>query len=212
MRKLLVIGAGGHARSVIDSALDSKRFDVIGVVSPSKSDWQSYRGAQWIGTDHDAIDLFRQGYHMAALGVGYVGDNSSVREKLYTKYKDIGFGFPTIIDPSSIISASAVIQEGVFVGKGAVVNANAQVERCSIINSKALVEHDCAIGEFSHVAVCAVLCGGVRIGRKVLVGANATVLQELRVANNAVVGAGGVVLADVPENTKALGLYKGKVQ
>lgn len=209
MKKLLIIGAGGHARSVIDSALDSEQFDEIGVVSSSKLEWGTYREVSWVGTDKDAKHLFDEGFHCAALGIGYMGNGSPSREHLFKQYEEIGFKFPSIIDPSAIVSKGAEIGEGVFIGKGAVVNANAHLGCCSIINSSSLVEHDCVIGDFTHIAVRAVLCGAVRVGSRVLIGANSTVLQELTVGDGAVIGAGALVLANVLPNKIALGLYKG---
>lgn len=209
MKKLLVIGAGGHARSVIDSALDSKEFDEIGVVSSNKLEWDTYRGVSWIGADEDAKRLFDEGFHYAVLGIGFMGNGSPLRERLFELYKEIGFRFSSIIDPSAIVSKGSVIDEGVFIGKGAVVNANAHIGCCSIINSASLVEHDCIIGDFTHIAVRAVLCGAVSVGSCVLVGANSTVLQELTVGDGAVIGAGALVISNVSPGKKALGLYKG---
>lgn len=209
MKKLLVIGAGGHARSVIDSVLDSEEFDEIGVVSSNKLEWGTYREVSWVGTDKDARRLFDEGFHYAALGIGYMGNGSPLREHLFKQYKEIGFRFSPIIDPSAIVSRGAEIGEGVFIGKGAVVNANARIGCCSIINSSSLVEHDCVINDFTHIAVGAVLCGAVRVGSRVLTGANSTVLQELTVGDGAVIGAGALVLADVLPGKKVLGLYKG---
>lgn len=209
MKKLLVIGAGGHARSVIDSALDSKEFDEIGVVSSNELEWNDYRDVSWIGTDEDAKRLFDEGFHYAALGIGYIGNGSTLREHLFQQYKEIGFTFSPIIDPSATVSKGSDTEEGVFIAKGAVINANAHIGYCSIINSASLVEHDCVVGDFTHVAVRAVLCGAVHVGRHVLVGANSTVLQELNVGDDAVIGAGTLVLTDVTPGKRALGLYKG---
>lgn len=209
MKKLLIIGAGGHARSVIDSALDSEQFNEIRVISSNKLEWDTYRGVSWVGADRDAKHLFDEGFHYAALGIGYMGNGSLLREHLFKQYKEIGFKFPSIIDPSAIVSRRVGIGEGVFIGKGAVINANACIGCCSIINSASLVEHDCTIGDFTHIAVRAVLCGAACVGSRVLIGANSTVLQELNVGDGAVVGAGALVLADVTPGKRALGLYKG---
>ena len=72
----------------------------------------------------------------------------------------------------------------------AIVNAAAHIGKLCIINTKALVEHDCVVGDFTHVAVGAVLCGQVNVGRSVLVGANATVLQCQSVRDKAIIPAG----------------------
>ena len=117
----------------------------------------------------------------------------SIRKKIFEKLKGIGFTLPVIKDPSAVVSSSARIGEGTFIGKGAVVNAGAQVGRMVIINSMALVEHECVLGDFSHIAVAAVLCGEVSVGRAAFVGANATVIQGMKIKPHQIVPAGAVV-------------------
>lgn len=85
---------------------------------------------------------------------------------------------PNIVDPSAVIADDAVMGEGIFVGKRAVVNAAAHIGDLCIINTGAIVEHDCDVGNYSHISVGSVLCGGVRVGQRTLIGANATVIQE----------------------------------
>lgn len=208
--KLVVIGSGGHARSVIDSALDCGRYDVIGVLSSDESDWVPYRGVECIGADFDAFGVYAQGCHVAALGIGFMGGSTQLRENLCKKYASIGYSFPPIIDPSAVVSTGSTIGEGAFIGKRAVLNAKSHVGSFSIINSTSLVEHDCSVGAFTHVAVGAVLCGGVHVGRGVLVGANATVIQGLEIHDCAIVGAASLVLRDVPAGAQALGIYNGE--
>lgn len=208
--KLVVIGSGGHARSIIDSALDCGQYDVVGVLSSDESDWVPYRGVECIGADSDATDVFAKGCHAAALGIGFMGGTTQLREGLCREYASVGYSFPPIIDPSAVVSASSTIGEGTFIGKRAVLNANSHVDSFSIINSMALVEHDCTVGAFTHIAVGAVLCGGVHIGRGVLVGANATIIQGLDIHDYATIGAASLVLRDVPADTRALGVYNGE--
>lgn len=207
--KIIVIGSGGHARSVIDALLDNGSFDVIGVVSSDKEEWDGYRGIPWLGDDSAAKRIYEQGCSLAALGIGFLGGSSRLREELVNYYETQGFVFPTIVDPSSIVSAGADIGKGVFLGKGCIINANASVGDYAIINSGALVEHDCTVGDFSHVAVRACLCGGVSVGDYSLIGANATVLQQKAVGSFAIVGAGALVISSVPDGVQAIGLFKG---
>lgn len=75
----------------------------------------------------------------------------------------------------------------------------------SIINTGAIVEHDCMVGAFTHIAVGSVLCGGVSVGSRTLVGANAVVIQERRIGNHCIVGAGSVVRKDMEDNRMMLG-------
>jgi len=96
-------------------------------------------------------------------------------------------------------SAGCVIMDGVTVRPGA------RLGLCCLLNTGCLVEHDCVIGDFAHVAPRAVILGGVTVGRGAMVGANATVLPSITIGDNAVVGAGAVVTKSVPPGTVVVG-------
>lgn len=208
-RKIVVVGAGGHARSVCDAILDAGSYELVGVISPRPDDWDNYRGVKWLGTDDISKDIFSNGCTFAAMGLGFMGGRSRLRERIADAYRAVGFSFPAVIDPTAIVSVGAVVGDGAFIGKGAIVNANASVGDFAIVNSGALVEHDCAVGDYTHIAVRACLCGAAKVGADVLVGANSTLLQGIRVGDGAIIGAGTTVLRDVPDGVRALGLYKG---
>ena len=146
----------------------------------------------YLGTDDKLQAIFDGGIKNAAIGIGYMG-KGELRQQIYAKLKEIGFSLPIIADPSAIISNTAVIGEGTFVGKGAIVNAEASIGKMVIINTKVLVEHECVVGDFSHVAVGAVLCGQVKVGDSVFIGANATVIQCREITNKIVVPAGATI-------------------
>ena len=205
--KILVIGCGGHAKSVVDAIEAAGQFDIAGFVGTPQELAFTYRGYRVLGTDDDLPAIYAGGVRYAALGVGYLGEGR-VRERLADRLTAAGFTLPPVIDPTAAVATDAVLGEGIFVGKQAVVNAAAAVDRLAIVNTAAVVEHDCRVGASSHVAVGALLCGGVTVGEHALVGAGATVLQGLTVGNNARVGAGATVLVNVPADTTAVGLVK----
>lgn len=111
----------------------------------------------------------------------------------------------TVIHISATISPSAKIMPGCYIGAGAVVNANAVIHRGAIVNTGAIVEHDCEVGEFSHIAPGATLCGTVMVGNRCLIGANAVVRQNIFICDNVTVGCGAVVVKDITEP----GVYVG---
>lgn len=114
--------------------------------------------------------------------------------------------FKAIIDPSAIVSVSAQIAEGVFVGPRAIINARATIEAAVIVNSGAIVEHDCIIGRGSHVSPGAILCGTVTVGALTHIGAGAVVLPGIRIGQRARVGAGAVVTKDVDDGSTVVGV------
>lgn len=108
-----------------------------------------------------------------------------------------GVKIATIIHPRAIVSPSANIEPGVFVGPGAIVHARARIGAHAIINSGAIVEHECVIGENTHVAPGAVMGGRVRIQSDVLVGIGSRVLPNLEIGRGSTIGAGAVVARSV---------------
>lgn len=210
MSKLVLLGGGGHCKSVLDSAIRMNSFEQIVITDPVITPGQKIYGCEVVGTDECLEELFTKGFDNAFITVGSIGVNY-LREKLAEKASGIGFRFPVVIDPTAIVSDFAVIGSGTFVGKKAIVNADAVIGRHCIINSGAIVEHECLIGDYSHVSVGTVLCGKVRVGMQCFIGAGSTVIQCLDIGDNCIVGAGAVVNRDVSFNTRVAGVPAGQI-
>lgn len=205
MEKIIILGGGGHAESLVDAIESQRKYEVAGYVVNETADVKTDRRYPIIGTDDDLEKIFQNGIRNAALGIGYLG-RSSVREKLWDILKRIGYCLPVICDPSAILARDVKLEEGCFVGKRAVLNARASIGKGCIINTGAIVEHDCCVDEFSHISVGTVLCGGVKVGKAAFIGANATIIQEVNIGMNAIIGAGSVVVGNVPDNSRVVGL------
>lgn len=196
MEKILVLGNGGHAKSLIDIIERQKKYTISSlIINDEVLDSRQY---PIIGNDNDLENLFSSGIKNAAVGIGYLG-KSELREKLYERLKDIGFEIPVICDPSAIISDRVQIGEGSFIGKGVIINSCDAVGKMCIINSGAVIEHDCSVGDFTHVAVASVLCGEVKVGRASFIGANSTVIQSRAIGNECIIGAGTVIKRNVED-------------
>jgi sugar O-acyltransferase (sialic acid O-acetyltransferase NeuD family) len=188
MESLVIVGFGGHAKSVADCIEREGKYNIIGYTDVE----EHHSKYDYLGNDDVLQMVFNSGVKNAAVGVGYLG-KGSIRNKLYDLLKKIGYNLPVIKDPSSIISESAIIGEGTFIGKAAIVNAEATIGKMAIVNTKALIEHECIVGDFTHIAVGAILCGQVKVGNSVLVGANATVIQCRSIESKSIVPAGAVL-------------------
>lgn len=205
MEYIVLVGFGGHAKSVIDAIERGRQYRIAGFTEMKTC--SEYHGYVCLGTDERLDEIFRGGVQNAFVCIGYMG-TGHIRDSLYSRLKNIGFSVPVISDPSAVISKSAVIGEGTFVGKNAVINADACIGKMTIINTASVVEHEVSVGDFSHIAVGAVLCGRVQVGHHCLVGANATVIQGIKIGGGSVVGAGSVVLRDINDNEKVYGVVK----
>ena len=188
MENIVLVGFGGHGKSVADAIESGNKYRIYGYTD-LQDNYNEYR---YLGTDDVLEELFSKGITRAFLCVGYLG-KGTLRERLDDKLKALGFSFPVIIDPTAVISKKAKIGDGTFVGKKAVINAGAIIGKQCIINTGAIVEHECKIGDFTHVAIGAILCGQVSVGKAALIGANATVIQCREVKEREIVPAGVVV-------------------
>jgi len=204
-RKILLVGGGGHCRSVLDSLLSMGGYDEIGIVERLSGNWPALLGVPVVGSDADLPRLFNSGWIYAAITLGSVGDPTN-RRRLYETLKSLGFTFPSIIDPSAVIGRAVTLGEGTFVGKQAAINSGSTVGHCAIINTGAVVEHDCSIGDFAHISPGAVLCGEVEVGRNAHVGAGAVVRQGIKVGQGTLIGAGSVIINDIAGNCTAVGV------
>ena len=207
--KILLIGGGGHCHSVIDSVISASLFAKIGVIAKNQDNYNELRedmllAPYLIGTDEDLPYLFENGWNCAFISLGSVG-NTMGRRALYKNITKLGFEIPTIIDPSALVSDSAILENGIFIGKQAVVNAGVKVGACAIINTGAIVEHDCVVGDFAHISPCTTLCGQVSIGNDSHIGAGSVVRQCVNIGSNCLVGVGSVVVKDISDNVKAYG-------
>ena len=203
-KKILLIGGGGHCKSVLDSLLELNKYLEVGIIDKKDKIGSSVLGVPVIGCDDDLPALFNKGYKYAFVTVGSIG-NSSLRIKLYNILSEIGYEIPSVVDPSAIVSKYAKIEQGVFIGKQSIVNAGSLIQKGAIINSGTIIEHDCQIGVFAHIAPGVVLGGGVTVGENSHIGSNVTIKQQVNIGSNSIVGMGSVVLHNIEDSIMAYG-------
>jgi len=204
MMRVIGIGAGGHAKVLIDILRQHREYEIAGVLDPARVG-DTVAGVRVLGGDEQLEPLRAAGVTAAFIGVGGVGDNS-LRHRLYDKLVSAGFTVINAVHPAATLAASVQLGHGVAIMAGAVVNPDARIGDNVIINTGAVVDHDCEIAAHAHVSPGAVLGGGVRVGVAAHVGAGATVRQCLSIGAGAVVGAGAAVVSDVPADTIVVGV------
>lgn len=204
MNKIVLLGAGGHALSVIDSIQSKGIYQIVGITDLDYDVGEKILGYEIIGTDAVLESVFDNGVNYAFITVGSIG-KTSLREKLFYILKNINFILPAIIDSSSNVGSDVLLGEGTYIGKHTVVNAKSIIGDMAIINTGALIEHGCCIDKFAHIGPGAVICGDVKIGASTHVGAGATVIQGVNIGDNCIIGAGSIVVCDVPSKVIAFG-------
>jgi len=189
MEDILLIGGGGHAKSVIDVIEQEGRFKIAGIVEKFVGESKPVLGYELIGTD-DELPRLREHYDYAIVTVGQI-ESATLRIKLYTRLKELGFTLPAIISPLAYVSKHAKVGEGSVVMHHALVNAAAKVGANCIINSKALVEHDAVVADHCHISTGAILNGGVSIADGSFVGSGVVTKEGAKLSG--FIKAGSVV-------------------
>lgn len=210
MEKIVLIGLGGHSKSVIDTIERQNKYEIIGVLETPGKENCKYREYHVIGTDDRLEELYKDGVMNAFVTLGFMGQ-SRVRNCIYHELKRIGFTLPLIADPSAIIADDVLIGEGTFVGKGAIINSETTVGKMCIINTKAVLEHEVSVGDFCHISVGAILCGQALVEENTFIGAGATVIQGIHIGEGSMIGAGTTIVRNVDKKMQVYGKIKKSI-
>jgi len=204
--KVVGLGAGGHAKVILDALRSSSSCELVGLLDPNPTLLnKKVGGATILGNDEMIPLLMKQGVEYFFIGVG-VRDDTSARQRLFVHACGLGMKPYSIIHSSAIIAPSAVLGEGITIFAGAIINADAHIGNNVIINTGAIVEHDCIVGDHAHIATGARLSGTVKIGFGSHIGVGSSVKQNVSIGQNVTVGAGAVVVHDIPDNVVAVGV------
>lgn len=193
-RKVVVVGAGGHAKVVVEVLRAAGGFDIVGLVDPDPAHAEVL-GVAVLGGDAVLPGLRAHGVAAAVVALG----SNRARERVGEKLRAMGFALPAAVHPSALVSPSARIGDGAVIMARAVLGTLAEVGDLAIVNTGAVVEHDNRIGRAAHVAPGTALAGTVTVGDRALVGVGSAVRPGVRIGADAVVGAGSAVVADVPD-------------
>jgi sugar O-acyltransferase (sialic acid O-acetyltransferase NeuD family) len=202
--KLLLIGAGGHCKVVLDVLGRTREYDVVGIIDVKSRIADTIGCVKVIGTDKDLPAYFKKGIKLCFITVGSTGD-THIREKLYVSAKKAGFCFPNLVSPDAIISPTAVLGTGNYIAPRATVNAYSRIGDNCIINTASVIEHDCVLGDFVHIGPGAVVNGGVTIGGCSHIGAGSTLIQNISIGHRTIIGAASAVVTDIGTNMIAYG-------
>ena len=200
MKKLLILGAGGQGKVVLDLALTCEKWDEISFLDGGKIG-EEVLGHSVIG-DFREYKMLREKYTHAIVAVG----NNDLRLKLTEELIGMGYEVPTLIHPSAIVSQYSTIGAGTVVMPQAVINISAQVGIACIINTGVIIEHDCHIGDGVHLSPRAVLGGTVSIGDRSWICLGAKVINNMTIGKRVIVGAGAVVIDNIKDEALVIGV------
>jgi UDP-perosamine 4-acetyltransferase len=199
-------GAGGHAKSVIDAVESMGGWEIVGLIDSDARRWgATVAGHHIIGGEDELKRLHAEGVRYAFVGVGGVGNNLP-RMRVFQHLLQLGFELPSICHRTSRVSSSAEIGGGTVILAGAIVGAAVRLGEDVIVNTGAIVDHDCDIGGHSHISTGSRIGGSVRVGVAAHIGIGATIREGVSIGDHAIVGAGAVVLGDVPGGVTVVGV------
>lgn len=198
---MILIGYSGHA-FVVYGILNAAGKKITGYCDNEEKKYNPF-ALQYFGNENNATAfaaIQQHGFFIA------IGDNA-IRQKIYTAFSNKNLYPANVIHPSSVIdSYASIAAHGVMIAANATINPLAKIGTGVICNSGCIIEHECVIGNFTHIAPGAVLCGNVKVGNNSFVGANAVIKQGIVIGNKVMIGAGAVVLKNVPDNVTVIGV------
>jgi len=203
LTNIILVGAGGHAKSCIDVINQHAVFQVAGLIDNGKKIGSRFMGITIIGNDDDLEDVRFQ-YSSALVSVGQI-KSCEIRRNLFEKLVALKFAMPLIVSRTATVSGYSHLEPGTIVMPGSIIGPNVQIGMNCIVNSGALVEHDCEIGAHCHIATRAVLNGNVHVGKGSFVGSGAIVRQGVKIGSDCVISMGARVFHDVPDGTTLRG-------
>lgn len=197
-KPLIIIGAGGHASVLIDILLKQNRFIEAIVTPKGTKNKRLFSDFQILKEDSDILNYSEKEFNLVN-GIGFM-PYKNIRKTINDRFISMGYEFETIIANTAEVSQNAYIESGAQILNGAIVQAGSTISNNTIVNTKSLIEHDCFIGKSNHIAPNSTLCGGVRTGDNVFIGASSTVVNGINIDNNCVIGAGSLIRKNIPKN------------
>ncbi|PLW78138.1 acetyltransferase [Cohaesibacter celericrescens] len=200
---LNIIGAGGHAKVVLEAALKTHSIADIRIFDQDK-DKTGGRFHLDLAIEYWEYPPLTGAIHLA------IGHNDA-RRAIVSSLSKYHMQFLTITHERACLSDTAILAEGCFIAAQANIAAASSIGAHTIINHNANVDHDCRIGAFCHIAPGSTICGNVSVGDGTLVGANATLLPGVSVGEGSIVAAGAVIASNVAPFTLAYGVNSAKI-
>ena len=201
MSRLVIIGAGGHGKVVADAAVITGKWSDIVFLDAAWPDRQECLGRPIVGSDTQLKDVVA-----CSDAVVVAISDGRRRLALCDEVASLNLPLATVVHPSAVISPYARIEPGTVVLARAVINPDAVVGQAAIVNTGALVEHDCVVAAGAHICPGVSLAGGASVGSRSWLGIGSAVRQGIKIGADVTVGAGSVVVKDLPDGVTAFGV------
>jgi len=199
LKKLLIIGSGGHSRSVLSAAKSMNSWEDFKIIDINLSNKKEKIMGQNVYSFDKIEDFNKQNFDFFIA----IGDNNK-RESIYKMVRNYGCNFVNIFHSKAFIDIHSNMGVGNFLGQFSNVGACSKIGNFNIINTHSNVEHEVIMGNFNHLAPSSTICGRTKIKDNSFIGAKAVIIEKLSIAENTIIGAGSVVLKSVNQPHKKL--------
>lgn len=199
MKKIILLGGGGHCKSCIDVVETENSFRIAGIVDVKEKLHQKVLDYEIIASDEDLLALAKE-YKFFLITIGQIKSPERRIEK-FEYLKKLGATFPVIISPIAHVSKHSSIGAGTIIMHNAVVNAGATIGENCVINTGAIIEHDAIIGDHCHISTGAIINGGTIIKEKTFFGSNSMAREYIEIGENSLIGGGISVKRSVNPNS-----------
>ncbi|MGL5126385.1 MAG: acetyltransferase [Fusobacteriaceae bacterium] len=196
MKKLIILGAGGFAKSIID-AIDESQYKLVGFIDSFKKG--EHQGYKILANSIEEIEDKEK--YIYFIGIG----DPKSREEYFYNFKKYDLKLANIIDKTSILSRNITMGEGIFIGKRVIVNADTVLEDNVVLNTRSLIEHGNYIGAHTNISTNSVLNGDVKVGSRTFIGSCTVVNGQIKIGNDSIIGSGSIVIRDVEDNVVEAG-------
>jgi sugar O-acyltransferase (sialic acid O-acetyltransferase NeuD family) len=205
VEKIVLVGASGHARLIIDAVEKEQRWQILGLVDDDQAEGSECLGYAVMGTVGGLRAVMAA--HGVRRGIIAIGDNGA-RAEVAGRIAGAApeFGYVMVIHPAAEIARQVTVGEGSVILAGGVINAGARVGRHCYVSAKASLDHDSEMADFASLGPGATVGGNVRIGTGSAIALGANVIHGIRVGAHTVIGAGATVVRDIPERVVAYGV------
>lgn len=206
MKPVVGVGAGGHAKVIIDILRLTGGYDLRGLVdADARLAGSTVLSVPVVGGDEELRRLHAEGVRHAFVGIASLADTRD-NKAVFDRVRALGFEIINVIHPSAVVADSVRMGAGNRIFGGVVINPESVLGDNVVINTGAVVDHECRVEDHAQVAPGAQLAGNVHVGEGSIVGIGATVIQGVRIGRYAMVGAGAVVIREVPDHATVVGV------
>lgn len=202
MKKLLIWGAGDQGLVTLDCALAMQIYDRIDFLDFKEKGHRKIPESLILKEKAKDLDWILHSYDEVIVATG----DNDLRKKKIAILEEMKIPIPTIIHPSAIISSFAKVSKGCTILANAVINVNAVVGIGSIINTETIIEHDCIVGDYVNISPKVAMAGHTKIGNLTFIGIGCTIIDNIIIGNEVILGAGAVVVYNIPPHSVAMGV------